>query len=113
VIADIVGILGGMIVAVLRIGVPADAYMQGVLNTLAQSGFVFGIVPKDFVSGLLKPVMFGAVIALTASFYGLNAKGGTEGVGLAATRSVVACSVMVLAMDYFLTQMLLVLLPPG
>ena len=59
VVADMVGILGGMIVAVLRIGIPADAYLQGVLNTLAQSGFVFGIFPKDFVSGLLKPFVFG------------------------------------------------------
>ena len=113
VVADIVGILGGMIVAVMRIGITADSYLQGVLNTLAQSGFVLGIFPKDFVSGLLKPFVFGAIITLTASFYGLNTRGGTEGVGLAATRSVVTCSVLILAMDYVLTQLLLVLLPPG
>ena len=74
---------------------------------------VFGIFPKDFVSGLIKPFAFGAIITLTASFYGLNTRGGTEGVGLAATRSVVTCSVLILAMDYVLTQLLLVLLPPG
>jgi phospholipid/cholesterol/gamma-HCH transport system permease protein len=113
VVADMVGILGGLIVAVLRIGISTDAYLQGVLNTLAQSGFVLGFFPKDFVSGLLKPFMFGAIITLTASYYGLNTKGGTEGVGLAATRSVVTCSILVLAMDYFLTQLLLVVLPPG
>lgn len=113
VVADMVGILGGMIVAVLRIGISTDAYLQGVLNTLAQSGFVLGFFPKDFVSGLLKPFMFGAIITLTASYYGLNTKGGTEGVGLAATRSVVTCSILILAMDYFLTQLLLVVLPPG
>ena len=113
IVADIVGIIGGMIVAVLRIGVPVDGYMQGVLNTLAQSGFILVFIPKDFVSGLLKPLMFGAIITLTASFYGLNTKGGTEGVGLAATRSVVSCSVLVLATDYLLTQLLLVVFPPG
>jgi phospholipid/cholesterol/gamma-HCH transport system permease protein len=113
VVADMVGILGGMIVAVLRIGISSDSYLQGVLNTLAQSGFVFGIIPKDFISGLAKPFFFGAIITLTASFYGLNTRGGTEGVGLAATRSVVTCSVLILAMDYFLTQLLLVILPPG
>lgn len=113
IIADIIGILGGMIVAVLRIGVTPDGYTQGVLNTLAQSGFVMVIFPKDFVSGLLKPVVFGAIITLTASYYGLNTTGGTEGVGAAATRSVVACSVLILASDYFLTQLLLALLPPG
>jgi phospholipid/cholesterol/gamma-HCH transport system permease protein len=113
IIADIVGILGGMIVAVLRIGTTGDAYMQGVLNTLAQSGFVFGIIPKDFVAGLVKPLVFGGIIALTACYYGLNTRGGTEGVGIAATRSVVTCSVLVLAVDYFLTQLSLVVLRPG
>ena len=113
IIADIVGILGGMIVAVLRIGTTGDAYMQGVLNTLAQSGFVFGVIPKDFVMGLGKPLVFGGIISLTACYYGLNTKGGTEGVGIAATRAVVTCSVLVLAVDYFLTQLGLVLLRPG
>jgi phospholipid/cholesterol/gamma-HCH transport system permease protein len=113
VIADIVGILGGMIIAVLRIGTTSDAYLQGVLNTLAQSGFVLGVVPKDFVMGLAKPLVFGGIIALTACYYGLNTRGGTEGVGVAATRSVVTCSVLVLAVDYFLTQLGLVLLRPG
>ena len=113
VMTDMVGIFGGMIVAVLRIGIPAEAYMQGVLNTSALSGFVFGIFPKDFVSGLFKPFVFGGIISLTACYYGLNTKGGTEGVGIAATRSVVTCSVLILATDYFITQLLLVLLPPG
>jgi phospholipid/cholesterol/gamma-HCH transport system permease protein len=112
-LADIVGILGGLIVAVFRIGIPADTYLDGVFNTLAQGGFVLKFVPKDFISGLFKPFVFGGIIALTASYYGLNTKGGTEGVGEAATRSVVACSVLILAVDYFLTQLLLVLLPPG
>lgn len=113
ILADVIGILGGMIIAVLRIGIPSASYMQGVLNTAALSGFVFGFFPKDFVSGLAKPFVFGGIIALTASYYGLNTKGGTEGVGLAATRAVVTCSVLILAMDYFITQLLLVLLPPG
>jgi phospholipid/cholesterol/gamma-HCH transport system permease protein len=109
IVADMVGILGGMVVAVLRIGISADAYLQGVLNTLAETGFVFGFFPIDFIGGLVKPLVFGAVITLTASYYGLNTKGGTEGVGLAATRSVVACSVLILASDYFLTQLFIVL----
>lgn len=112
-LADIVGILGGMIIAVFRIGIPVNAYLQGVFNTAALSGFVFGVFPKDFVSGLFKPFVFGGIIALTACYYGLNTKGGTEGVGLAATRAVVTCSVLILACDYFITQLLLVLLPPG
>ena len=112
-LADVIGIAGGLLIAVFRIGVPADSYLDGVFNTLAQGGFVLQFIPKDFITGLLKPFIFGAIIALTASFYGLNTQGGTEGVGEAATRSVVACSVLILATDYFLTQFLLVVLPPG
>lgn len=113
IITDMVGILGGMIIAIFRIGITSDIYLQGVLNTLAQSGFVLGIIPKDFISGLIKPLVFGGIITLTACYYGLNTRGGTEGVGVAATRAVVTCSVLILAVDYFLTQLTLVVLRPG
>ena len=112
IIADLVGIFGGMVISILRIGITADAYFTGVLNTLAQSGFI-GFFPKDFISGLIKPLVFGGIITLTACYYGLATKGGTEGVGDAATRAVVTCSVLILAVDYFLTQLLLVALNPG
>ena len=112
-LADVVGIIGGLIVAVFRLGIPADVYIEGVLNTLAQGGFVLRFIPKDFISGLAKPFIFGGIIALTASYYGLNTKGGTEGVGEAATKSVVACSVAILATDYFITQLLMIIFPPG
>lgn len=112
-IADVIGIMGGLIVSVLRIGITSDAYMLGVLNTLAESGFVLGFFPKDFVSGLVKPFVFGGIIALTASYYGLNTRGGTEGVGIAATRAVVTSSVLILGVDYFITQLMLVVLRPG
>jgi phospholipid/cholesterol/gamma-HCH transport system permease protein len=113
VVTDVVGIAGGLIISVFRIGITADAYVQGVLNTLAQSGFLFGIFPRDFISGLLKPVVFGGIITLTASYYGLNTSGGTEGVGQAATRAVVTCSVLILAMNFILTQSLMVILGTG
>jgi phospholipid/cholesterol/gamma-HCH transport system permease protein len=110
IITDITGVIGGLLISITRIGITADAYLQGVLNTLAQSGFVLGVFPKDFVSGLFKPLVFGAIITLTASYYGLNTRGGTEGVGEAATRSVVACSVLILAVDYFITQLMIAVL---
>jgi phospholipid/cholesterol/gamma-HCH transport system permease protein len=113
VITDVIGIIGGMLIAVLRVGITADIFLQGVLNTLAETGFILVFIPKDFVSGLLKPVVFGGVITLTACYFGLRTRGGTEGVGDAATRSVVACSVLILATDYFLTQLLLVVLQPN
>jgi phospholipid/cholesterol/gamma-HCH transport system permease protein len=113
VITDIIGILGGLLISVLRVGVTADTYMQGVLNTLAETGFVLGVIPKDFIGGLLKPIVFGGIITVTACYFGLRTRGGTEGVGDATTRAVVACSVLILATDYFLTQLLLVVLQPN
>ncbi|MFW6201496.1 MAG: MlaE family ABC transporter permease [Gemmatimonadota bacterium] len=112
VITDLIGIVGGLIIAVFNIGLPADVYLRGVWTTLATSGFIFGVFPRDFVSGLLKPVVFGAIIALTGCYYGLHASGGTEGVGRATTRAVVTASILILATDYFLTQLLLAILPP-
>jgi phospholipid/cholesterol/gamma-HCH transport system permease protein len=112
VIADVVGIVGGLAIAVLRVDIPADVYLRGVWGTLATSGFVFGVFPRDFVSGLFKPFVFGGIITLTGCYYGLSATGGTEGVGLATTRAVVTASILILATDYFLTQLLLVIVPP-
>ncbi|MEN8376358.1 MAG: ABC transporter permease [Gemmatimonadota bacterium] len=112
IVCDAVGIFGGMLVAVFSIGVPPDAYLRGVWSTLAESGFVMFIVPRDFVGGLLKPLVFGGIIALTGCFYGLYTTGGTEGVGRATTRAVVTASVLILAVDYLLTQTLLAVLPP-
>ncbi len=111
VVTDAVGIFGGLLVSVFRIQVPADAYLRGVWVTLAQSGFVAGVFPRDFVSGLVKPLVFGGIIALTGCYYGLSAEGGTEGVGTATTRAVVTASILVLAVDYFLTQLLFILVP--
>lgn len=112
IMTDVVGIAGGLFIAVAKVEIPADIYLRGVWTTLALSGFVFGIFPRDFVGGLLKPLVFGAIIAGTGSYYGMNAQGGTEGVGRATTRAVVTSSILILATDYFLTQLLLVILPP-
>lgn len=112
IVMDVIGILGGLLVSVMRVQLGADVYLRGVWSAFAVSGITFGIVPRDFVSGLLKPVVFGGIITLTGSYYGLRAGGGTEGVGRATTRAVVASSMAIFASDYFITQLLLVLLPP-
>jgi phospholipid/cholesterol/gamma-HCH transport system permease protein len=62
--------------------------------------------------GFTKPLIFGAIIALTACHFGLRTTGGTEGVGRAATESVVVASILILAADYFVTQILIALLMP-
>jgi phospholipid/cholesterol/gamma-HCH transport system permease protein len=111
-VTDIVAILGGMLIAVVKLGLTPDLYMRSVYQTLAQSGFVFRYIPIDFVMGFTKPLIFGAIIALTACHFGLRTTGGTEGVGRAATESVVVASILILAADYFVTQILIALLLP-
>jgi phospholipid/cholesterol/gamma-HCH transport system permease protein len=112
IITDLVGITGGMIVSYFSAGLPIDVFLRGVWGALGFTGFIFGFFPKDFVIGLVKPVVFGAIIVLTGCYCGLNAKGGAEGVGKATTRAVVASSMLIFASDYFITQLLLVLLTP-
>lgn len=110
IITDLVAIGGGLLIAVVKLDLTADLYLRSVYQTLAQTGFVFRYVPIDFVMGLTKPLFFGAIIALTSCHFGMRASGGTEGVGRAATGSVVTASVLILATDYFLTQILIALL---
>lgn len=110
VITDIVAILGGLLIAVVKLDLTIDLYMRSVYMTLAQTGFILRYVPIDLVSGLVKPLFFGAIIAITGCYFGLKTTGGTEGVGRAATRAVVTTSIFILATDYFLTQVLIALL---
>jgi len=57
----------------------------------------------------VKPFAFGIILSLLACYHGLRASGGTAGVGVATTRAVVSASITILITDYFLTQLLLVL----
>ena len=107
VINDFVGILGGNLIARIYVGLPSSFYWQTVWEQLAGGGFSFGIIPNDFIQGLVKPFVFGGIIATTACYHGLATTGGTEGVGVATTRTVVASSISILVSDYFLTQILL------
>jgi phospholipid/cholesterol/gamma-HCH transport system permease protein len=112
IITDAVGIFGGLVVSVYAVQISADVYLAGVWTTLAQSGFILGFFPRDFVAGLVKPIVFGGLIAHTGCHYGLAARGGTEGVGNATTRAVVMSSILILIVNYFVTQLLLVVVPP-
>jgi phospholipid/cholesterol/gamma-HCH transport system permease protein len=110
VIADLIAIFGGLLIAVLRLGLTPDLYMRSVYTTLADNGFVLRYIPVDLVQGLGKPIVFGAIMALTSCYYGLRTEGGTEGVGRSTTQAVVTTSILVLATDYFLTQIIIVVL---
>ncbi len=110
VVTDVIAVLGGLLIAVVKLDLTATLYMRSVYQALADTGFIFRFIPIDLVQGLLKPFVFGGIMALTSCYYGLNARGGTEGVGRAATHAVVTSSILILTTDYLLTQLLIALL---
>jgi phospholipid/cholesterol/gamma-HCH transport system permease protein len=97
VIANFVGIVGGWIVARFQLQVSTGLYWSSVLQSLFM---------EDVWMGLIKPFVLGFVIVSVACHVGLRTRGGTQGVGKATTVSVVAGSVGVIAVDYFVTQVL-------
>jgi phospholipid/cholesterol/gamma-HCH transport system permease protein len=109
VINDFVGILGGNVIATFYVDIPTELYWRTVWEQIAAGGFTLRYIPNDFIQGLSKPFVFGGIIAVTGCYFGLNTKGGTEGVGIATTRTVVTASIMILIVDYFMTQLILYL----
>jgi len=107
IINDFVGILGGNVIAKFYLGKPSALYWKTVFEQLLSSGFTLHYIPNDFIQGLAKPFVFGGIISLVACYYGLKTTGGTEGVGISTTRTVVTASILILVVDYFLTQILL------
>lgn len=94
--ANIVGIVGGMIVGVADLRLDPLFYIQKIFDT---------ITIADYLAGFCKAPVFSVLVSVTACYYGLTVKGGTQGVGNATTRSVVTASVFVLIGDYFLTKL--------
>lgn len=107
VINDFVGILGGNVIAKFYLGKPSGLYWRTVFEQMLSGGFTLHYIPNDFIQGLAKPFVFGGIISLVACYYGLKTSGGTEGVGIATTRTVVTASILILVVDYFLTQVIL------
>ena len=76
-------------------------------DQIASGGFTLRYIPNDFIQGLIKPFVFGGIISITGCYFGLSTTGGTEGVGTSTTRTVVTASILILVVDYFMTQILL------
>jgi phospholipid/cholesterol/gamma-HCH transport system permease protein len=95
---NMVGFLGAFIVSVYQAGIDRGTFM-GRIHQYVQL--------QDVLGGLFKSAVFGFVIALIACQKGMNASGGSRGVGLAATQTVVSGSVIVLVLDYVLTTIIL------
>jgi phospholipid/cholesterol/gamma-HCH transport system permease protein len=101
IISDFVGIVGGWVVARFQLQVSSGVYWSSVTK---------GLYVQDVWMGIIKPFVFGFVIVTIACHVGLRTSGGTAGVGRATTVAVVAGSVAVIAVDFFVTQTLIALL---
>ena len=99
IISDLVGMCGGFAVAWLFLGLDPNQYWSMTYQSL---------VFQDVLMGLTKPVLFGFVISTVGCYFGLNAKGGTQGVGRATTQAVVVASVLILTVNAFVTRLLMV-----
>lgn len=93
-LADVVGLVGGLLITMREVGVTGKFFFTQVTDTL-------GVV--DLVHGLGKSVFFGYFIGVIGCFVGLGTTGGTEGVGQSTTRAVVNISITVLVSNYLLT----------
>jgi phospholipid/cholesterol/gamma-HCH transport system permease protein len=100
VLADAVGLLGGMVIMVIERGTDVYAYW----NVTA-----YWVLPRDFLSGIGKSVVFGGLVTLIGCYNGLSTEGGTEGLGRAATATVVHVAMGVIVSDFFLTKLFLML----
>lgn len=96
--ADIVGIFGGLVIALIELPIDTNFYLNTIWTT---------VTINDFLSGLGKTVFFGFLISLFGCYYGLYTRGGTTGVGRSTTMAVVAISIGVLISDFFLTKIFL------
>ena len=94
-VADTIGIMGGYLVGVNRLGFNASIYIQNTVDFLTAG---------DITSGLVKGAVFGFIITLMGCYHGYNSGRGAQGVGRATTNAVVSAMVLILATDYFLTE---------
>jgi phospholipid/cholesterol/gamma-HCH transport system permease protein len=98
ILADTVGLFGGLLMAVTEVGQTRVYYMNHVVDALTV---------RDIGSGVGKTVFFGFFIGVIACYNGINARGGADGVGKATTNTVVVSSISVIISDFFLTKLFL------
>ncbi len=101
IISDLLGLFGGFAVANLLFGLDSRQYWSNAWQTL---------VFRDVFMGLVKPVLFGFIIASIGCYYGMSTRGGTQGVGRSTTQAVVTSSVLILVVDFFVTKLIFALL---
>jgi phospholipid/cholesterol/gamma-HCH transport system permease protein len=89
------GFSGAMLVTNSQFNIPPGFFLQTALDSVTLA---------DFLSGICKSPVFGAIIALVGCHFGMTTTGGTEGVGRATTRTVVVISIAILIADFFMTK---------
>jgi phospholipid/cholesterol/gamma-HCH transport system permease protein len=101
ILADLVGVLGGLVISVSELGQSSAYYLRQVITTLTF---------RDVFTGTGKTPVFALIIALVACYNGLRAAGGADGVGRATTHTVVVASISILISNFFLTKFYFVVL---
>jgi phospholipid/cholesterol/gamma-HCH transport system permease protein len=102
ILCNAIGMIGGWIIAHYKLLISSSQYWSDAINTLEVS---------DVFGSLLKPVVFGFIIAMTGCYIGLRTHGGTEGVGRSTTQAVVSSSILVIASDFFLNNLIIYIAP--
>lgn len=95
VVADIIGVFGGYLVGVYKLGFGAQEYLNRTFDYLEA---------EDVISGLVKAAIFGFLVALMGCYQGYHSKGGAQGVGAATTKAVVSASILILTANYIVTE---------
>ena len=94
-LADIIGVFGGYLISVHKLGFNPSVYIKNTWQFLEV---------MDVLSGLVKAAVFGFLIALMGCYHGYYSKGGAQGVGSATTNAVVSASILILAFNYLITE---------
>jgi len=95
-VADIIGVFGGYVVSIYKLGFNPATYMENTLDFMET---------QDVVSGLVKAAVFGFLITLMGCYHGYRSRGGAQGVGAATTNAVVSASILILCSNYFITEL--------
>ena len=94
-VADIIGVFGGYLISVHKLGFNPSVYLKNTWQFLET---------MDVVSGLVKAAVFGFLIALMGCYHGYHSRGGAQGVGAATTNAVVSASILILSTNYLITE---------
>ena len=95
-IGDVIGIFGGYVVGVYKLGFNPANYVNSTLQNLQSI---------DITTGLVKAAVFGFIISLMGCYNGYKSKGGAQGVGTATTNAVVSASILILIFNYIITEL--------